>query len=195
MSYLWQSSRQRETVRRSCRTWYHTKVYFRAALHMFHDCALLWSPYPNMKRDLVGKYVYQQVGVSADSVKHVTGETVTPWVLLWFQLLQNLHLLRIETLLFSENLMHGCSWHLQFLWSPANRLPCTSDERHTDVLYILIGHTPLAYSLPFQDALSLQKFGVPCSDLLCVWCCSLITTAKLLFDPHNGLQLRTPHDN
>jgi hypothetical protein len=60
---------------------------------------------------------------------------------LWFQLLQNLHLVRIETQPLSEILLHSCSWHLQFPWGPMMWLPWTSDERHKDVLYLLIGDT------------------------------------------------------
>jgi hypothetical protein len=56
-----------------------------------------------VKSGLVGKYnVCQKVGVSADSLKHVTGKIVLPWVVLWFQLLQNLHLILIDTTAFRE---------------------------------------------------------------------------------------------
>jgi hypothetical protein len=39
----------------------------------------------------------RKLGAYADSVSHVTGKIVLPWVVLWFQLLENLHLVRIET--------------------------------------------------------------------------------------------------
>jgi hypothetical protein len=69
---------------------------------MFHDIVLLLlSPYLNvmpvystrdMKSALIGKYyVCQKTGISEDSVKHVTGKIVSPWVVLWFHVLQNLH--------------------------------------------------------------------------------------------------------
>jgi hypothetical protein len=80
-------------------------VHFRAVSHMFHDAMrLLWFPYPNilpvystrgMECGLIWKHYVCQV--SADSVKHVTGKIVSPWVVLWFQVLQNLHPVRIET--------------------------------------------------------------------------------------------------
>jgi hypothetical protein len=116
------------------------------------------------------------------------------WVVLWFQLLQNLHLVRIETQPLLENLMHSCSWHLQFPWSPTNWLPWTSDECHMGVLYLLIGDTS-ASSVPFQEAPSLQKHVVPCFDALCVWCYFLINMTKLPLHPHNGLKLRKPHNS
>jgi hypothetical protein len=56
-----------------------------------------------MKSGLVGKHdICQKVGVSADSVRHVTGKIVSPWGVLWFQLLQNLHLVRIDITAFGE---------------------------------------------------------------------------------------------
>jgi hypothetical protein len=64
-----------------------------------------WTPYlnivlvnstRNMKSGLVRKHVCQKVGVSADSNKHVTSRIVLPWVVFWFQLLQNLQLVCIE---------------------------------------------------------------------------------------------------
>jgi hypothetical protein len=150
----------------------------------------------DMKSVLVGKHdVCQKAGASADSVRHVTGKIVSPWVVLWFQALQNLHLVSIETQPRSENLMRSCSWHLQFPWSPTNWLPGTSDERHADVLYLLIGDTLSASPVSFQDAVSLQKLLVPCFDPLCVWCCFLINTMKLSLHPHNGLKLRKQHTN
>jgi hypothetical protein len=82
-----------------------------------------------------------------------------------------------------ENLMHSYSWHVQFPWSPTNWHPWTTDERHTDVLYLLVGDTLSAPSVPFQDAPSLQKFVVPCFDPLWVWYCFLINTTKLPLHP------------
>jgi hypothetical protein len=56
-----------------------------------------------MKSGLVGKHdVCQKVGGSADSVKYVTGKIVSPWVVLWFQLMQNLQLVRIDKTAFGE---------------------------------------------------------------------------------------------
>jgi hypothetical protein len=105
----------------------------------------------------------------------------------WFQLLQNLHLIRIETQPLSENLLQSFSWHLQFPWSPTNWLPWTSDERHTDALYILIGDTLSTSSVPSQGAPSLQELVVPCVDPFCVWCCFLINTT-LTMNLNSGLR-------
>jgi hypothetical protein len=206
MSHLWQSSLQTKTVQWSCFTWCYTKHSLSSCLaHVSWHCAIAVTPYPNvmpvcstrnMKSDLVGKHnVCQKVGFSANLVKHVTGKFVLLWVVLSFQLLQNLNLVCIETQPLSESLMHSCSCHLQFLWSPTNWLPWTSDECHMDVLYLLIEDTLWASSMPFQDASRLQKLVVSCFDPLCVWCCFLINTTKLPVHPHNGLQLRTPHNS
>jgi hypothetical protein len=111
-------------------------IHFRSISHMFHAVVwLLWSPYPSfrhisstrdMKSGLVGKhYICQKVGVSVDSVKHVTGKTVSPWVVLWFQLLQNLQLVRRGTQPLSENLMQCCSCDLQFSWGLTDWLHST----------------------------------------------------------------------
>jgi hypothetical protein len=134
----------------------------------------------------------RKAGVPADSVKHVAGKIVSPRVVLWFQLLQDLHLVRIEAQPISENLMPSFSWHLQLPWSSTNWLPWTSDERHTDVLYVLIGDGLSASSVPFQDPPSLQKPVVPSFEPLCACCCFPMNTTKLPLHPRIGFKLRTP---
>jgi hypothetical protein len=61
-----------------------------------------------------------------------------------------------------------------------SRLPLTSDERHTDVLCLLIGVMLSVSSVPFQGAPSLRKL-VLCFDPLCFHCCSLINTTGTPF--------------
>jgi hypothetical protein len=82
--------------------------------------------------------------------------------------------------------------YVHFLWSPTNWLRWTSNKRHMDFLYILIGDM-LAGPMPFQDTPSLQKLVVPCFDPCCIWGCFLINTI-LPLHIHNGLELRKPHN-
>jgi hypothetical protein len=145
--YLWQSSLQRRTVWWSCCTWCHTKHSLLGYLtHVPWCCAIVWSPYLNimpvystrdMRSGLVGNMMFVRKLGSLPMRSSMSRKIVLLLAVLWFQLLQNLHLVHTETQLLSENVMHSCS---------GSAVPVKPDE----LTSLDFGCTPYGHSLPFH---------------------------------------------